>query len=225
MSRPSMHAWPLSGVSTPYNMRRQVDLPAPLAPRMPVISPSRATNETSRTASTAPKRLLKFFASIMALRSWRGAGHADEERRGLLLLEAGRIQLLRRRGVQKLRHQFRYTPRGHLTVSLAAQHQVAVALAALGTPIRINRRRRPRIRPARQQQGGNVALQRAVQIAVHRSSRPELADLEEGVQLIRALIGARDRGPVDVGAEKRHVLAADHGVLHAAGELIGDLPG
>ena len=63
---PSIEALPLSGVNTPYSMRKQVDLPAPLAPSNPVISPSRAANDTSRTASILPKRLLKAKASIMA---------------------------------------------------------------------------------------------------------------------------------------------------------------
>src|SRR5258708_29488017 len=126
MSMPSMHALPLSGVRTPYSMRKQVDLPAPLAPSMPVISPSRATKDTSRTASTGPNRLLKFAASIMAgrRRSWRRARHAHEEGRRAVTLEAGRIELVRRRCVQKLRHQPRYTPGGDLAMSLAAQYQV-----------------------------------------------------------------------------------------------------
>src|SRR5258708_10690890 len=129
MSMPSTHALPLSGVRTPYSMRKQVDLPAPLAPNMPVISPSRATKDTSRTASMAPKRLLKCEASITPkrLRSWRRARHAHEERRRGVPLEAGRIELVRRRCVQKLRHQLRYAAGGDLAVSLTVQDQVPMA--------------------------------------------------------------------------------------------------
>jgi hypothetical protein len=47
----AMRALPLSGVNTPYIMRRQVDLPAPLGPSKPVISPSRAAKDTWFTAS------------------------------------------------------------------------------------------------------------------------------------------------------------------------------
>src|SRR6202040_3851511 len=93
MSIPSMHALPLSGVSTPYSMRKVVDLPAPLAPKMPVIAPSRATKETSRTASMSPNRLLKPEASIIARhRSWRGARHVHEEWRRDMPLEAAHVQ-------------------------------------------------------------------------------------------------------------------------------------
>jgi hypothetical protein len=61
-----MQALPLSGDRTPYSMRRQVDLPAPLGPSKPVISPFLAVKLTCLTASTAPKRLHKSLASITA---------------------------------------------------------------------------------------------------------------------------------------------------------------
>src|SRR5258708_23434400 len=129
ISMPSMQALPLSGVRTPYSMRRQVDLPAPLAPNMPVISPSRAMKDTSLTASMAPKRLLKFAASIMngRLRSWRRTRHVHKKGRRAVAFQAGRIELGRRRCVQKLRHQPRYTAGGDLAVPLAAQYQLPMA--------------------------------------------------------------------------------------------------
>ncbi len=68
-------------------------------------------------------------------------------------------------------------------------------------------------------------LKGLVQIGIHRLLAARACKSPQRVQLIRALVGAGNGGPVDVGAEKRHVLAADHGVLHAARELIGDLPG
>ena len=44
--------------------------------------------------------------------------------------------------------------------------------------------------------------------------------------MIRTLVGPRHGRAVDVGRRKqRHVLAADHAVLHAARQLIADLPG
>ena len=52
------------------------------------------------------------------------------------------------------------------------------------------------------QQGGNVALQGAVQVGIHRTARPELANFRKCVELIRALVGLRDRRPVDASAAK-----------------------
>src|SRR5260370_12656842 len=139
MAVPSTLALPLSGVRTPYSMRKQVDLPAPLAPNRPVISPSRATKDTSRTASMAPKRLLKFAASITPkrLRSWCRTYHVHKKGRRAVAFEAGRIELVRRRCVQKLRHQPRYTAGGDLAVSLAPQYQVPMARKSASRACRI----------------------------------------------------------------------------------------
>src|SRR5579885_389534 len=47
-------------------MRNVVVLPAPLGPSRPVISPSRAVNDTPSTAFTSPKDLCRFLTSIIA---------------------------------------------------------------------------------------------------------------------------------------------------------------
>ena len=52
-----MNASPWSGLSTVYNMRSVVDLPAPFGPNNPVICPSRAAKLTPRTAATLPNDL------------------------------------------------------------------------------------------------------------------------------------------------------------------------
>src|SRR6266851_2414965 len=172
MSMPSMQARPLSGVRTPYSMRKQVDLPAPLAPNRPVISPSRATKDTSRTASMAPKRLLKFAASITPkrLRSWCRTYHVHKKGRRAVAFEAGRIELVRRRCVQKLRHQPRYTAGGDLAVSLTAQYQVPMARKSTGRAFRIGRRGHG-IRLARQQQGRNIALRAVMMVCAASGAR------------------------------------------------------
>jgi hypothetical protein len=54
---PSTYADPDVGASRPHIMRMVVDLPAPLAPRKPKISPSRTVSETPSTALKAPKCL------------------------------------------------------------------------------------------------------------------------------------------------------------------------
>ena len=138
-------------------------------------------------------------------------------------LETGRIELGRRRCVQKLRHQPRYTAGGDLAVPLADQYQVPMARKSAGRAFRIGRGRHG-IRLARQQQCRDIALQGGMQIGIHRSARPELANLQQGIQLIRTLVGSRNRGRVDAGGrEKRHVFTADHAVLHTARKLIADL--
>src|ERR1700722_8927867 len=224
MSMPSIDALPLSGVSTPYNMRKVVDLPAPLAPRMPVIAPSCATKEMSRTASMSPNRLLKFVASIMPRPcSWRRTRHAHEERRGAMPLQAAGVELFRRCCVQKLRHQSWYAARSHLAMSLAAQYQVQMPRKSRCGAFCI-RGRCHRIGLAGQEQGRDGAHQGAVQVGIHRSARPQLANFRKCVELIRALIGLSDRRPVRVRREERHVFTADDAVLHAARQLIADLP-
>ena len=52
-----MNASPASGLSTVYNMRSVVDLPAPFGPSKPVIWPSRALKLTPRTAAIVAERL------------------------------------------------------------------------------------------------------------------------------------------------------------------------
>ena len=56
ISRPSMKTAPESGRSSPFRQRISVDLPAPLRPMMPRISPLRTVSETPSSAGVAPKR-------------------------------------------------------------------------------------------------------------------------------------------------------------------------
>ena len=54
---PSNSIVPASGVSTPLRILMSVDLPAPLSPTSPVISPLAICEATSSSATTAPKSL------------------------------------------------------------------------------------------------------------------------------------------------------------------------
>src|SRR5271170_7003123 len=120
---PSMRASPESGLSTVYRIRRLVDLPAPLGPSSPVMRPSRARRLKSRTATTAPKRLLRLSASIMcAARGSRPRAIArQEERLRSRLAHAGNIQALERgAGIEALEYA-RHARRGELRVSEARQ--------------------------------------------------------------------------------------------------------
>ena len=55
-SMPPTSAVPVVGVSSPHSIRIVVDLPAPLAPRNPKISPCSTEKDKSLTASKDPKR-------------------------------------------------------------------------------------------------------------------------------------------------------------------------
>ena len=55
-SMPPTRAVPDDGRSNPHSMRMVVDLPAPLAPRKPKISPCFTENDRSSTATNDPKR-------------------------------------------------------------------------------------------------------------------------------------------------------------------------
>src|SRR3989475_9054585 len=57
---------PLGGGKMPARMRMVVVLPAPFGPRKPTISPASTRNEMPRTASTAPKVLVRSRTSIIA---------------------------------------------------------------------------------------------------------------------------------------------------------------
>jgi hypothetical protein len=61
---PPTVAVPDVGCSNPHNMRIVVDLPAPLLPKNPKISPARTSNDTSFTATKLPKRRVRFLTSI-----------------------------------------------------------------------------------------------------------------------------------------------------------------
>ena len=55
-SMPPTSAVPDVGFNSPHNILMVVDLPAPLAPRKPKISPCLTENDRSSTATKAPKR-------------------------------------------------------------------------------------------------------------------------------------------------------------------------
>src|SRR5262245_2959153 len=63
-SMPPTVAVPDEGASSPHSMRIVVDLPAPLLPRKPKISPRRTSNETLSTATNWPKRRVRPRTSI-----------------------------------------------------------------------------------------------------------------------------------------------------------------
>src|ERR1043165_9692632 len=65
-STPPTVAVPDVGLSSPHNVRIVVDLPAPLLPREPKISPTRASKVTLSTATNWPKRRVSPRTSIAA---------------------------------------------------------------------------------------------------------------------------------------------------------------
>src|ERR671912_700905 len=65
-SMPPMSAVPAVGFSNPHIMRIVVDLPAPLAPRKPKISPCFTEKDRSLTATNDPKVRLNPWTSIAA---------------------------------------------------------------------------------------------------------------------------------------------------------------
>jgi hypothetical protein len=56
MSKPTTLPDPPDGVRMPHSMRIVVDLPAPFGPSTPKMRPRATRNETSRTATSEPKR-------------------------------------------------------------------------------------------------------------------------------------------------------------------------
>src|SRR5690242_21742746 len=74
-------------------MRNVVVLPAPLGPSRPVISPSRAVNDTPSTAFTAPNALWRFLTSIMGCSVQPFANSQDHSERAVepLPLDGGGV--------------------------------------------------------------------------------------------------------------------------------------
>src|SRR5258706_2201957 len=64
-SKPASFAEPLVGAMKQVRMRRVVDLPAPLGPRKPTISPLPTWKERSSTATTPGYVLVRLLTSIM----------------------------------------------------------------------------------------------------------------------------------------------------------------
>src|SRR5262245_5871915 len=91
---PSTRPVPDVGRSRPQSMRIVVDLPAPLAPRKPKISPSWTSIVMPSTATKAPKRLVRPDSSTAAAtlppdRAVEGGGGEAALGEGVLLLEGG----------------------------------------------------------------------------------------------------------------------------------------
>ena len=108
-------------------------------------------------------------------------------------------------------------------MALAGEHEMTGSPQPRKHPFGV-RRRRHRIGLAGEQQRGDPALERRMQIRVDRTLGPGCANRAEGVDLIRALIGARQPCAQCLGlTEQRRILAADHGVLHAACDLVAEL--
>src|SRR5450432_4098698 len=59
-SKPPTTARPEVGAISPHSTRMVVDLPAPLGPKKPKISPCRTSRFRSATAVKSPKRLVSF---------------------------------------------------------------------------------------------------------------------------------------------------------------------
>ena len=165
-------ALPLSGVSTPYNMRKVVDLPAPLAPRMPVISPSRATKETSRDRLDVAESLAQI----------RGLDHAA----ALLMAPDPSCSRKTARG-----DAAPGSPRRAFPALLRPETPPSVLVCSPLPPGRVLRRSisgadaaqvplrrvlRPRAaspdRPRRTTAGWGRHYQGAVQVGIHRAARP-----------------------------------------------------
>src|SRR5690242_6491985 len=70
---PPTSAVPEVGRSRPQSIRMVVDLPAPLLPRKPKISPRRTSNERWSTATKLPKRRVRSRTSIARLASGSAA--------------------------------------------------------------------------------------------------------------------------------------------------------
>ena len=81
------------------------------------------------------------------------------------------------------------------------------------------RRRRHRIRLARQEQRRPGGVEGRVQVGVDGALRPAVAERHEPVDLLAAEVGRGERGAVGV-AERRHVLGAADGEVHAEGDLV-----
>src|SRR5512133_1246835 len=98
MSKPATRPVPPLGVSRPQSMRIVVDLPAPLGPRKPKISPRVTENEIPATARNAPKRFSRLCTSTTVSAAGGGvrrggdAGAEDGVVRGLEGMERGQLE-------------------------------------------------------------------------------------------------------------------------------------
>src|SRR5215207_2389755 len=82
-STPLTSAVPDVGLSSPHSMRIVVDLPAPLLPRKPKISPRRTSNDSPSTATNWPKRRDSCLTSIATTASSFGSAAERTRQPGL----------------------------------------------------------------------------------------------------------------------------------------------
>src|SRR5580704_8549946 len=115
-------------------MRSVVDFPAPFGPRSPVIRPSAARKVTSPTATTLPKCLRRWVASITrALRSWRGPVERGKEWHWPVVACAGDIESDHGRPVDELLHHAIHARGRQLAMAKVLQNDVqAVGQSASG---------------------------------------------------------------------------------------------
>src|SRR5579864_6520473 len=107
-SNPPTVARPEVGGSSPQRMRMVVDLPAPLGPRNPKISPRFTSSETRSTAVKSPKRFTRLSIRTAGpevsggtrrlLPAHQRDEHVFERRLDLVIFERHRRSELFRRG-------------------------------------------------------------------------------------------------------------------------------
>src|SRR5579863_6744873 len=114
-SKPPTVARPEVGGSSPHKMRMVVDLPAPLGPRNPKISPRFTSSETRSTAVKSPKRFTRFSIRTAGPEASGGTRrlllahqrdeHVFERRLDLVTFERRRRSELFRRGCSRFDKQ------------------------------------------------------------------------------------------------------------------------
>src|SRR5487761_2474919 len=209
-SMPSMSTRPRSGRISVYRQRSVVVLPAPLGPSSPVISPSRALNDTPSTATTLPKRLCKSITSIMALILWRRAIEVDVGGSRPQVIDALGIELFWIELVDEFSDELRN--------AAAADHVVALTLgneqAAVGQSLEYLLAvawRGDGIELALEDQHRRRGFEGCVEIGGARTVRPDFAGSLEQIDQSCAKHGV---GVLRSRSQQIGGLAADHGELH-----------
>src|ERR1700687_5738758 len=102
-SKPPTTARPDVGAISPHSTRMVVDLPAPLGPRKPKISPGWTSRFRSATAVKSPKRLVSFSmctAELKVLGSMRQFLPAHQRDENIFERRLNFLELERRDGLQ-----------------------------------------------------------------------------------------------------------------------------
>ena len=191
-------------------------------PAVPVISPSRATKETSRAASMAAEALAQVRASIMA----HGPVMLTKKRRRACAVRGRPHRACRARRCPETppstsaRSRWRTWP-----WPSPLQYQVPMTGEAGSRALGVGGRRH-RIRFAGQAAASGISLCKGACRSASTGPRGHSLQIScKASNMVRALVSRAMAARSHVGrGEKRHVLAADHAVLHAARQLIADLP-